>query len=297
MTQRNYRTNPELTTYPWVESPFFEDILNEFILNGSITEQEVEIAIKFNRDGYIVVDLELEHSFIKECIEQIDFLNNRDDIKTQEGKYHYSKGKRIFEGWRESEHLHTLAMNKKVFAMLRFLYRKEPVPFQTITFNYGSNQPLHSDVIHFDSVPHRWLTAVWVALEDMTESNGSLVYVPKSHKLPRFDFYDLKIDVPEYGKQFESYNEYENFIRQLVESSNLKTESLLCKKGQALVWAANLIHGGDIIRDTNSTRYSQVSHYYYEDCDIYFSPMFSESQKGIFKQKDLTTKNIKGHKF
>lgn len=289
---KNYKENSELMNWPWVESPFFNDLIK----NSNLTNEEKEIAIKFNKDGYIVLDLGLTDEEIERLKTEIDELNSKDDTTTQAGGYHYSKGKRIFEGWKDSKLLQSLSLNDKVFNILRMLYRKEPYPFQTITFNYGSNQPLHSDLIHFDSLPHRWLTAVWVALEDMTENNGSLLYVPKSHKLPIFDFYDLKINVPEYGKQFDSYAEYEEFIRQLVSSNELEVLPLHCKKGQALIWSANLIHGGDIIRDPNSSRYSQVTHYYFEGCDVYYSPMFSESWKGKFSEKNIKEKNIKEYK-
>jgi ectoine hydroxylase-related dioxygenase (phytanoyl-CoA dioxygenase family) len=140
------------------------------------------------------------------------------------------------------------------------------------------------------------MCAVWVALEDMTEDNGPLVYVPGSHKLPIFDFYDMKVKVPEYGKQFDSYREYEEFIGQLVEVNELEVKPLRCKKGQALVWAANLIHGGDVIKDPNSSRYSQVTHYYYPGCEVYYSPMFSEAHKGDYREKDLSQKNIREYK-
>ena len=72
---------------------------------------------------------------------EIDMLNDRDNAVTQAGEYHYSKGKRIFEGWRESKILQSLSLNEKVINVLKMLYKKEPYPFQTITFNYGSNQP------------------------------------------------------------------------------------------------------------------------------------------------------------
>jgi hypothetical protein len=289
---RNFSTNHDETNWPWVESPFFK----ELIKHQDLTDEEKEIATKYNEDGYIILDLGLSDEEINELIKEIDYLNSKDDIKTQEQVYHYSKGKRIFEGWKESEKLQGLALNPKVIKTLEMLYKKEPYPFQTITFNYGSNQPLHSDIIHFDSVPHRWMCAVWVALEDMKEDNGPLVYVPGSHKLPIFDFYDMKVKVPEYGKQFDSYREYEEFIRQLVEVNELEVKPLRCKKGQALVWAANLIHGGDEIRDPESSRYSQVTHYYYPGCDVYYSPMFSESHKGDYREKDLSQKNIKEYK-
>lgn len=292
MVMRNFTENHDEMNWPWVESPFF----NELVKHQNLSPEDEKLARKFNEDGYIVLDLELSDSELIEFKKEIDFLNSKDDVKTQEGGYHYSKGKRIFEGWKDSKMLQSLSLNPEVMRVLRMLYKREPYPFQTITFNYGSNQPLHSDLIHFDSMPHRWLTAVWVSLEDMTDQNGSLIYVPKSHKLPIFDFYDLKIKVPEYGKQFDSYAEYETFVAQLVSVNKLQVEPLICKRGQALVWSANLIHGGDVIRDLNSTRYSQVTHYYYDDCDVYYSPMFSEAWKGKFSVKDIGSKNIRDHK-
>ena len=289
---RNFKQNYEEMNWPWVESPFFNELIN----HQNLTDKEKEIAMKLNKDGYVILDLGLTEDQLENFKKEIDVLNDKDTIITQDNGYHYSKGKRIFEGWKESEMLQSLSLNPIIIDTLKMLYKREPYPFQTITFNYGSNQPLHSDTIHFDSMPQRWLSAVWVALEDMTENNGSLLYVPGSHKLPIFDFYDLKLKCAGFDDQFDSYAEYEEFIRKLVEVGNLKTEPLICKKGQALIWSANLIHGGDIIRDPNSTRYSQVTHYYYDDCDVYHSPMFSERWKGKFAHKDLVSKNIRDHK-
>lgn len=289
---KNFKQNSEEINWPWVESPFFP----ELIKTENLTEEQKEIATHFNEKGYVILDLGLTDEQIEECKAEVDRLNQKEDANIQHSRYHYSKGKRIFEAWKESEILKHLAIHPKVMDTLRMLYKREPYPFQTITFNYGSNQPLHSDTIHFDSMPQRWLTASWVALEDMTDQNGSLIYVPESHKLPIFDFYDLKLKCAGFDDQFESYAEYEEFIRQLVAVKKLNTEPLVCKKGQALIWAANLIHGGDIVRDENSTRYSQVTHYYYDECDVYYSPMFSEVWKGKYAVKDLESKNIREHK-
>lgn len=51
------------------------------------------------------------------------------------------------------------------------------------------------------------------------------------------------------------------------------------RKGQALIWAANLLHGGDLQRDPSRTRWSQVTHYYFEDC-AYYTPMHSDPFAG-----------------
>ena len=68
---------------------------------------------------------------------------------------------------------------------------------------------------------------------------------------------------------------YEDFIEEVVQSQHLQKSTLSVKKGQALIWAANLLHGGDKIKQAGSTRYSQVTHYYFEDC-VYYTPLFSD---------------------
>src|SRR5262249_3213297 len=38
------------------------------------------------------------------------------------------------------------------------------------------------------------------------------------------------------------------------------------KKGHALIWAANLLHGGSPVADPDRTRHSQVTHYFFANC-------------------------------
>jgi len=44
-------------------------------------------------------------------------------------------------------------------------------------------------------------------------------------------------------------------------------------------WAANLLHGGAEIRDREASRWSQVTHYYFENC-AYYWPMASHLLPG-----------------
>jgi hypothetical protein len=54
----------------------------------------------------------------------------------------------------------------------------------------------------------------------------------------------------------------------------LKPLQFHAKKGQALIWAANLLHGGSAQKDLKRTRYSQVTHYYFKGCS-YYTPLGS----------------------
>ena len=79
-----------------------------------------------------------------------------------------------------------------------------------------------------------------------------------------------------------------------MEAHNLERRLFTCKAGHALLWASNMVHGGSEIRDANRTRWSQAVHYYFEDTDKYFCPMFSNTPEGEYALKDLSTKDIRG---
>ena len=57
-----------------------------------------------------------------------------------------------------------------------------------------------------------------------------------------------------------------------------KPVHFLPKKGQALIWDANLLHGGAPQTDRSLTRHSQVTHYFFEGCS-YFTPLTGASRQ------------------
>jgi ectoine hydroxylase-related dioxygenase (phytanoyl-CoA dioxygenase family) len=269
---------------PWVESPLF----NEILISNKMTEEQISMAKKFNEEGYIIVDLDLDDEIIESVKQDV-----KKSDKHQENFYHYSDSPRVFEAWKYSKSIRYLANHPKIINALEFLYNRKALPFQTINFIKGSNQPLHSDAIHFHSIPYNWVAASWIALEDMDEDNGTLVYCPKSNKLPIFDFKSINLNPTKYGEQAENYKKYEEFIEQVVKSNNFEIKPFTAKKGQALIWSANLLHGGLKIKDNSRTRWSQATHYYFEGCEKYYAPMFSDPFNGIYAEKKLSEKNIK----
>lgn len=215
-------------------------------------------------------------------------MSKSKDVKLNPKIYHYNKSPRIIEGWKKSKAIKELALNKKIFKLLSFFYRKKPIAINTINFIKGSDQPLHSDYIHFSSSPHKYLTAAWVALEDTNIDNGPLMVVPRSHKLEIIDYSFFNMSTPRSMNELGKYYKiYETYIKQLVKEKKLTIKPVLMKKGQALIWAANLLHGGKKITDHNSTRYSQVTHYHFENCNFYYNPGFSNPIKGEFAYRNL----------
>ena len=204
--------------------------------------------------------------------------------------YQYTESPRIFEFWKQSIASAEMCMNKKIMDTLQLLYNREPYPFSTINFFKGSNQPLHSDVIHFHTNPPLWMAGVWVAFEDVDETNGSLKIVPGSHKWNLWEYDELNIPHPDEVEDGEkvNYREYENFIVQLVKEKKAESYIAKMKKGQALIWASNMLHGGcnvEGVTDLNRTRLTQAQHYFFKGCDEYYHPMFTKKFKGEYAKK------------
>ncbi len=252
--------NSENLTTPWVESPFFQ----ENIQNKNLNDFEKECAINFNKNGYIKVDLN------KYC-EQVSGITNQ-IISDTSSKY--GKADRIQDLWRKSNSVKSLACNQFILDLLAKLYGRKAIPFQTLNFPIGTQQMTHSDTIHFNSVPERYMCGVWIALEDIDEYNGPLHYYPGSHKLPVYSALDIGFIGNKKTSEKNYKNYYEPFIQKLIKSQGLKKELATVKKGTAIIWAANLLHGGEPIKDPNRSRHSQVTHYFFKDC-YYYQPLSS----------------------
>jgi ectoine hydroxylase-related dioxygenase (phytanoyl-CoA dioxygenase family) len=59
-----------------------------------------------------------------------------------------------------------------------------------------------------------------------------------------------------------NYDHYETKIEQLIQQHNLQSHYFHAKKGDVLIWHANLLHGGSVIKNAALTRKSMVGHYY-----------------------------------
>ncbi len=254
---------------PWVESPFFLKILKSKNLNSDFEK----IAIDYNREGYVV----LKNVFSKEEIDEIILEMNEKAFNPTFKYKHQRDERRSQDLWEYSEPVRKMACKKEVLDVLEFLYDRETVPFQTLNFRYGSQQRAHSDTIHFSSLPARFMCGVWVALEDITEENGPLFYYPGSQKSIEFNFNHFRKDLID--NSYDNYNQYEDFIEEYLQVANLEKKKFLAKKGDALIWSSNIIHGGCPVLQDGETRYSQVTHYFFKDC-IYYSPMGSNTISG-----------------
>lgn len=196
------------------------------------------------------------------------------------------QGLREQDAWRNDADVRAIACNARVLEILSRVYGRRAWPFQTLNFPVGTQQHYHSDSVHFSSVPERFMCGVWVALEDVPEDAGPLVYYPGSHRWPILYNEMIGFYSGESGAKEPTQEIYEEAWERLVRASRIEPHYFLPKRGQALIWSANLLHGGAAHKNPELTRWSQVTHYFFDDC-TYITPMLSDPFLGRLMVRDL----------
>ena len=209
----------------------------------------------FEEKGYVVIDTNLETQLIDGVVSDLSpyFGDNREHPihapSADEG--------RIQDAWYISQNVLALAHCETVLDILKQLYGAEAKPFQTLNFYKGTEQAVHVDSVHFNCEPFGMMCGVWIALEDIGPDQGPLIYYPGSHELPEmnYDYFGLE-------GNYDNYRQYLDGLHALIDKHGYKPEYGILKKGQAVIWSANIIHGGSHQVNKELTRHSQVTHYY-----------------------------------
>jgi len=234
------------------ETPFFK----------KLSEENKESALQYDDNGYMIL-----RNFITP--ETADQINTEIDKLMEDGTLKFIYGGKLMFAIHHSEVIRNIGSDKELLEFLSVLLDGKSKLFQSINFINGSQQKTHSDSIHMTTYPLGGLLGVWIALEDVDETNGALHYIPKSHKLPYFlnSDYDNEGTALKIGKK--SYRAYETFLEDKVEELGLKKEVFKAKKGDMLIWHANILHGGEPHTDKNRTRKSLVYHFFDENSVCY----------------------------
>ena len=270
---KNLKVDVLTTARPWFERDDWEAEASRRALGP----RDVALVGTFRRDGFVVVE-------DGRILDELDV----DGIWARlAGRFAADGAGRAQDAWVEDATVRAIATHPTVVGVLRMLYGREPVPFQTLNFLNGTEQRTHSDTIHFSSLPSGFMCGVWMALEDVALRQGPLHYFPGSQRLPEFDYEDFGVPAvvgePSWRNPntLASYVLYEDRIDAIARESGFRREELAIRRGSFLIWSANLLHGGSPRDDRTLTRKSQVTHYYFSDA-IAFTPMHSRRSVGSF---------------
>lgn len=157
----------------------------------------------------------------------------------------------------ESPEVRSMALAPKLAEIIRTLLGGDPMVFNSLNFEHGSQQKAHLDTLYMPPKVKNKMCAAWIALEDIHPDSGPLFYYPGSHKIPRYLFSTGKQNaVAEEMEKFHAYYDEE------IAKRGMKTEEFCPRAGDVLIWHAQLLHGGSAIKDPARTRKSLVTHYF-----------------------------------
>lgn len=266
---------------PPVESPLFPSQIETL----GLTPEEQGIASDLHRNGFAVLDF--PDAEIDARIERIkNRLAPRYGIDFHDPESDKTQGeRRIQDAWKFDKDVRAIATNEAILDLLGKLYGRKAFPFQTLNFPVGTQQDAHTDTVHFSSIPERYMCGVWLAMEDIGPDAGPLFYFPGSHKWPVMN--NTIIGRRGYRQALNSAQDpYDEAWKALCQAHGAQKEIFQARKGQALIWCANLLHGGTLQTNPRLTRWSQVTHYYFDDC-VYYTPAFSDEPLGLLDLRDL----------
>jgi ectoine hydroxylase-related dioxygenase (phytanoyl-CoA dioxygenase family) len=261
-------------------------LLDNMLAQDEISTIEHGLVAKFINEGFVILKGAVSDALISNFLASLDDVLagkiTRNMTYWDENGHHHERVSREHLCKREAKvldfHWASEAAEALVFApnVLRFLdiiFHEPALAFQSLYFHVGSQQSIHQDTafVPVEGAPLEFV-ASWIALEDVQHGTGELLYVPKSHRILDLTFSAGKKTCPPDDPMLKNYG---SIVQNAYESAGLCPEAFLPKKGDVLIWAADLAHGGAEITKENSTRCSMVTHY----CPLSLRPPYALHRK------------------
>ena len=281
-TQKNgpvpWPTFPSRFGGMWVDLSNAHKVVDGKLELGHATEEEARQLHAFIDDGFVILPQAVPPALLEDL--------ERDIARAKEGGFetvyveHWSdRGLEMTrstrEVWRQplllpkmhdlhsaSDAARRVAFAPAIRRFLQLLFERPPMAFQSLQFTYGTEQPIHQDTAYVVVDSPRELAASWVALEDIAPDSGELEYYVGSHRLDDFLWQGRFKSKPDSIGPNDP--EHLGFLKHLHDASaarGLKRQQFRPKRGDALIWHADLAHGGSRIVNKSLTRKSIVTHY------------------------------------
>lgn len=263
----------------WTDSTEWESTLTALKGAMSMDEREAEQLRHFIRNGYVVLENAVSGELCDAITAEIDQVTRNSEYficRTKRQSYSHATESAVSDQAFRLIDLHVNSENaqKAMFApvirhFLELVFREPLLAFQSLTFLYGSQQGVHQDGAYVVVSEPLKFAASWIALEDVSPGSGELIYYPGSHRLPEYLFSER---YKNWNPNRDGQEAGEAFIKTLqarIAESNLERRLFRPKKGDALIWAADLAHGGAKITN-HRTRRSLVTHY----CPLSVAPNY-----------------------
>ena len=257
----------------WIDRPDWLDRLAEKHRRGELSGEMSTSVFRFVRDGHLVIRNAVPSALIAALNEEVDRVWQEPpdgllaetfepdgtlrliapDIAHREGRT------KLLDMYAVSAAARRVIAAPTVIAFLAAIFDDTPKAFQGLTLWNGLQQAMQKDsaFVRVDANP-RALAAAWVALEDVKPGTGELEYYIGSHRSPEYLFGG----VSKWMEGFEGENA--RFVQSLhddAETYGQTKGSFLAKRGDVLLWHADLAHADAPVSKAQASRRSMLTHF------------------------------------
>jgi hypothetical protein len=266
-------TEKRLKSDLWLDQPDAHEQIDARVAAGRLDAADAGILHRFTDEGFARLAIDLGPDIERELDAELDrlwterpadlaiarSLGGRVSIRDAEAGDR-KLGYRIPDMHGHSELARRLYVHPEVMRVVELIFDDRAIAFQSLLFQFGSQQALHRDPMFVVTEPPSHLMAAWIALEDVGEDCGPLLYAPGSHRMPWYDPEEGKIAIPR-GATPEMRAGWVEFRSRMIEELGLEVKSFTCARGDVFIWHGGLLHGGKRVKDQQLTRKSFVTHY------------------------------------
>jgi len=263
----------------WTDRLSAREILDERLRSGSLREEDAVGLRHWMERGYWIERRAVSSEVLERIEQDIERLwAGREPGLLVElgGEYRSLETELRAERYKLVDlYVHSAAALEAALAepirrFLELVFDEPPLLFQSLSFERGSEQPVHQDPAYVVVSPPLEFVASWIALEDIREGSGELVYYPGSHRLTEFLFRGGYRNWNRERDGLESQERYQRWLADELAARGLEPELLRIRKGDVLFWSADLAHGGSKILDPDLSRKSLICHYCPQRAEPYY---------------------------
>jgi phytanoyl-CoA hydroxylase len=252
----------------------------------------------FMREGYIVIPNAVSHDAIDGYLAEFERAADQPDalqieVPTEGGRKNFTRTDSMKPGSKTLDtamllpHGRDLSFSPPIAQFLETLFEERALAFQSLHFEVGSTQALHQDTAYVvvDKQPLR-LAASWIALEDIQPGRGELIFKIGGHRIEEFPYDNgtsKNWNVDRDGNA--PHDAHLHYLQEETARRGLKTGVFRPTKGTALIWHADLPHGGGEITNAG-TRRSLVTHYCPVSNDPYYLRFIPEDWRRKMPARD-----------
>jgi phytanoyl-CoA hydroxylase len=252
-----------------------------------LDDEQIKLVEHFVEDGYVILEQAVPMEKVDAFQRKIEksFRDGNSSVLYQRPGESESRpltepidrlGTRIVDSFVAIPEALDIFTSPRLVRFLSTIFDDTPHLFQSLSFDQGSQQGLHQDTAYVVVNRPLELAACWIALEDVQQGSGELMYAPGSHRNPEFDFGGNRKYWDPTADGMEAHDRWAKHLRDEAAKNPKGMKTFLAKKGDILVWHADLAHGGSPVTRPELTRQSLVGHF----CPLSASPHhFSIAEK------------------